>query len=53
MFEEALNFLQEKKAFLCLIVSIGLLLTIYPEIFKYLYHSGRDFGRSFVNMIMP
>ena len=30
-----------------------LLLTVYPQIFKIIYMSGRDFGRSLVNALLP
>lgn len=36
-----------------LIIGIVLLLTVYPQIFKMIYMSGRDFGRSLVNALLP
>ncbi len=36
-----------------LVIGIILLLTIYPQIFKIIYMSGRDFGRSLVNPLLP
>lgn len=36
-----------------LVIGIILLLTVYPQIFKIIYMSGRDFGRSFVNALLP
>ncbi|ALT80205.1 bacteriocin [Streptococcus macedonicus] len=36
-----------------LVIGIILLLTVYPQIFKIIYMSGRDFGRSLVNALLP
>lgn len=36
-----------------LVLGIILLLTVYPQIFKIIYMSGRDFGRSLVNALLP
>ena len=36
-----------------LVIVIILLLTVYPQIFKIIYMSGRDFGRSLVNALLP
>ena len=36
-----------------LVIDIILLLTVYPLIFKIIYMSGRDFGRSLVNALLP
>ncbi|KXT73691.1 hypothetical protein [Streptococcus gallolyticus] len=36
-----------------LVIGIILLLTVYPQIFKIIYMSGRDFGRSLVNPLLP
>ncbi|MCO4548455.1 hypothetical protein Si087_01420 [Streptococcus infantarius subsp. infantarius] len=36
-----------------LVFDIILLLTVYPQIFKIIYMSGRDFGRSLVNALLP
>lgn len=36
-----------------LVFGIILLLTVYPQIFKIIYMSGRDFGRSLVNALLP
>ncbi|CCF03197.1 hypothetical protein Si103_01195 [Streptococcus infantarius subsp. infantarius] len=36
-----------------LVIDIILLLTVYPQIFKIIYMSGRDFGRSLVNALLP
>lgn len=36
-----------------LVIGIILLLTVYPQIFKIIYRSGRDFGRSLVNALLP
>lgn len=44
-------FSKHKKA--VLVIGIILLLTIYPQIFKIIYMSGRDFGRSLVNALLP
>ena len=35
------------------VFDIILLLTVYPQIFKIIYMSGRDFGRSLVNALLP
>ena len=36
-----------------LVIGIILLLTVYQQIFKIIYMSGRDFGRSLVNALLP
>lgn len=36
-----------------LVIGIILLLTFYPQIFKIIYMSGCDFGRSLVNVLLP
>ncbi|MCO4476746.1 hypothetical protein Si134_01241 [Streptococcus infantarius subsp. infantarius] len=36
-----------------LVFGIILLLTVYPQIFKMIYMSGRNFGRSLVNALLP
>lgn len=36
-----------------LVIGIILLLTVYPQIFKIIYMSGRVFGRSLVNALLP
>lgn len=36
-----------------LVFGIILLLTVYPQIFKIIYMSGRYFGRSLVNALLP
>ncbi|HEM5047236.1 TPA: bacteriocin [Streptococcus suis] len=41
-----------KKTIYMLLIIVGLL-TIYPPIFQTIYQVGRDFGRSFVNAVLP
>lgn len=39
----------QHKNLILLTVGILCLLTIYPPLFKTIYESGRDFGRSLIN----
>ena len=41
-----------KKTIYMVLIIVGLL-TLYPPIFQAIYQTGRDFGRSFVNTILP
>ncbi|HFU4115673.1 TPA: bacteriocin [Streptococcus suis] len=41
-----------KKTIYMMLIIVGLL-TIYPTIFQTIYQAGRDFGRSFVNAVLP
>ncbi|HFU4449915.1 bacteriocin [Streptococcus suis] len=41
-----------KKTIYMVLIIVGLL-TIYPPIFQAIYQAGRDFGRSFVNAVLP
>ncbi|RCW15952.1 bacteriocin [Streptococcus gallolyticus] len=52
MFETVVKFFQEHKT-VTTIICIVLLLAVYPSIFKIIYESGRDFGRSIVNLLLP
>ena len=41
-----------KKTIYMVLIIVGLL-TIYPPIFQNIYQAGSDFGRSFVNAVLP
>ena len=41
-----------KKTIYMVLIIVGLL-TIYPPIFQTIYQAGSDFGRSFVNAVLP
>ena len=46
-----LFFVSHKKA-LAILFMIICLAVIYPDMFKFLYVEGRDFGRSLVNSVL-
>lgn len=53
MLQNIIQFFSDHKRESLLVLAAIALALFYPSIFKTLYDSGRDFGKSVVNAILP